>query len=266
MFDLSTITSVVRLHIRFLAHPLMIVFLFVKKTIIMNYIRNFDDIVYRINDVSLKPYMIHFFSWLSIILVAEFLQLMTFHHRRNLRYFTISATAQFVLSNVWLVTPVLMYIFLISLVSYSIREINDITSIRAWKTHCLKWKELQHAGIKQMKRTQILLNGAGITILSDYREFISTYMLHADFSFMPNIHHNCCLLDFLNSDETSSFRLMQLKSKLYDLPGLNICQQSLRSEMMVAKNYLVEPEIGDIEDIKKNISPQVFPMFVKCSN
>lgn len=148
MFDLSTITSVVRLHIRFLAHPLMIVFLFVKKTIIMNYIRNFDDIVYRINDVSLKPYMIHFFSWLSIILVAEFLQLMTFHHRRNLRYFTISATAQFVLSNVWLVTPVLMYIFLISLVSYSIREINnDITSIRAWKTHCLKWKELQHAGI-----------------------------------------------------------------------------------------------------------------------
>ncbi|KAF0717078.1 hypothetical protein FWK35_00031981, partial [Aphis craccivora] len=25
-----------------------------------------------------------------------------------------------------------------------------------------------------------------------------------------------------------------------DLPGLNVCQQSLRSEMMVAKNYLVE--------------------------
>ncbi|KAL4104378.1 hypothetical protein QTP88_019679 [Uroleucon formosanum] len=48
-----------------------------------------------------------------------------------------------------------------------------------------------------------------------------------------------------------------------DLPGLNICQQSLRSEMMVAKNYLVEPEIGDIGDIKKNISPQVFPNFCK---
>jgi len=33
--------------------------------------------------------------------------------------------------------------------------------------------------------------------------------------------------------------------------------------MMVAKNYLVEPERGDIEDIKKNISPQVFPNFCK---
>ncbi|KAL4091985.1 hypothetical protein QTP88_026579 [Uroleucon formosanum] len=48
-----------------------------------------------------------------------------------------------------------------------------------------------------------------------------------------------------------------------DLSGLNICQQSLRSEMMVAKNYLVEPERGDIEDIKKNISPQVFPNLYK---
>jgi len=33
--------------------------------------------------------------------------------------------------------------------------------------------------------------------------------------------------------------------------------------MMVAKNYLVEPERDDIEDIKKNISPQVFPNFYK---
>jgi len=29
--------------------------------------------------------------------------------------------------------------------------------------------------------------------------------------------------------------------------------------MMVANNYLVEPERGDIEDIKKNISSQLFP-------
>jgi len=148
MFDLSTITSVVRLHIRFLAHPLMIVLLCVKKTTIINYITDLDDLVHRINDVSLKPYMIHFFGWLSTILVAELIQIMTFHHRTNLRFFSISATAQYVISNVWLVTPILMYIFLISLVSHGIREINnDITSIRAWRTHSLKWKELQHVGI-----------------------------------------------------------------------------------------------------------------------
>ncbi|XP_022174292.1 uncharacterized protein LOC111036546 [Myzus persicae] len=256
MFDLSTITSVVRLHIRFLAHPIMIVLLCVKKTTIMNYISDFDDLVYRINDVSLKPYMIHFFGWLSITMVAELIQIMAFHYRTDLKFFSITATAQFVISNVWLVTPVLMYIFLISLVSRGIRELNsDITSIRVWKTHSLKWKELQHMGIvltntvfgkiiiifimftimeltffcftiylswranspneivayfinlcvraslmfelfrtshsckieKQMKRTQILLNGAVKTTVSDYKEFqfTSMYMLHTDFSFMP---------------------------------------------------------------------------------
>jgi len=148
MFDLSTITSVVRLHIRFLAHPLMILLLCVKKTAIMNYIRDFDDLVYGINDVSLKPHMIHFFGWLSTTLVAELLQIMTFHYRTDLIFFSITATVEFVISNVWLVTPVLMYIFLISLVSHGIREINnDITSIRVWKTHRLKWKELQQVGI-----------------------------------------------------------------------------------------------------------------------
>jgi len=148
MFELSTITSVVRLHIRFLAHPLMILLLYVKKTTTMNYISDIEDLVHRINDVSLIPYMIHFFGWLSTILVAELIQIMAFHYRTNLRFFTISATAQFVISNVWLVTPVLMYNFLISLICHGIREINnDITSIRAWRTHSLKWKKLQHMGI-----------------------------------------------------------------------------------------------------------------------
>ncbi|XP_015366146.1 PREDICTED: uncharacterized protein LOC107163304 isoform X2 [Diuraphis noxia] len=148
MFDLSTLTSVVRLHIRFLANPLMIVLLCAKITTIMNYISDFDDLVVRINDVSLKPYMLHFFGWLSITLVTEFIQLMTFHYRMDFRYLKISSTVQFVISNVWLVTPVLIYIFLISLVSHGIREINnDITSMRAWRTHSQKWKELQHAAI-----------------------------------------------------------------------------------------------------------------------
>jgi len=32
---------------------------------------------------------------------------------------------------------------------------------------------------------------------------------------------------------------------------------------MVVKNYLVKPERADIENIKKNKSPQVFPNFYK---
>lgn len=148
MFNLSTLTSVVRLHIRFLAHPLMILLLCANMTTIMNYISDFDDLVLRINNVSLKPYMIHFFGWLSTTLVTELIQLMTFHYRVNFRFFKIYTTAQFVISNVWLVTPVLMYIFLISLVSHGIQEINNnITSMRAWRTHSQKWKKLQHVAI-----------------------------------------------------------------------------------------------------------------------
>ncbi|XP_050439165.1 uncharacterized protein LOC126844796 [Adelges cooleyi] len=48
-----------------------------------------------------------------------------------------------------------------------------------------------------------------------------------------------------------------------DLPDLNICEENLRSKMMVAKNCLVQPGKGDIEDLKKNITPQVFPKFYK---
>lgn len=33
--------------------------------------------------------------------------------------------------------------------------------------------------------------------------------------------------------------------------------------MKIAKNFLIESKRGDIEDIKKNISPQVFPNFYK---
>lgn len=148
MFDLSTITSVIRLHIRFLAHPLMIILLCAKRTTILNYISDFDSLILRINTISLRPYMIHFFGWLVITLIAEFLQIMAFHYRTNLEMFTILSVFEFVFSNVWIVTPVLIYIFLISLVSQGIHEINnDITSIREWRTHSLKWKQLQHVGI-----------------------------------------------------------------------------------------------------------------------
>ncbi|XP_026823314.1 uncharacterized protein LOC113561217 isoform X2 [Rhopalosiphum maidis] len=144
MFNLSTVTSVVRLHIRFLAHPLMIVFLSVKKTTILNYISVFDSLVLRINKVSLTPYTIHFLSWIITTLLAELIQIMAFHYRTDLQYFTAWSTAQYVFPNVWLVTPVLIYIFLISLVSNGIHEVNNnITSIRAWRIHSLKWKKLQ---------------------------------------------------------------------------------------------------------------------------
>jgi len=148
IFDLSTLTSVVRLNIRFLAHPSMIVLLCAKKTTIMNYISDFDKLVLRINAVSLKPHLIHFFGWLSTTLVSELIQLMTFHYSTDFIFFNILPTVQFVISNVWLVTPVLMHIFLISLVSHGIREINnDITSMRTWRMHSQKWKELQHVAI-----------------------------------------------------------------------------------------------------------------------
>lgn len=148
MFDLSTITSVIRLHIRFLAHPLMIVLLCIKKTTILNYLSDFDSLILRINTISLKPYMIHFFGWLVITLIAEFIQIMAFHYRTDLKMFSILSVFEFVFSNVWIITPVLIYIFLISLISQGIHEINnDITSIREWRTHSLKWKQLQNVGI-----------------------------------------------------------------------------------------------------------------------
>ncbi|KAL5236293.1 hypothetical protein ACI65C_003703 [Semiaphis heraclei] len=195
IFDLSTLTSVVRLQIRFLAHPLMIILLCAQKTTIMNYISDFDHLVLRINDVSLKPYMIHFFGWLSTTLVSELIQLMAFHYRTDFIFFNIFSTVQFVISNVWLVTPVLMYIFLISLVSHGIREINnDITSMRTWRTHSQKWKELQHVAI-------VLTNsvfGKIIIIFIMFTIMELTFFCFAVYLCWRANHHNELFAYFIN--------------------------------------------------------------------
>jgi len=187
MFNLSTITSVIRLHIRFLAHPLMIVLLCVKKTTILNYISDFDSLILRINTISLKPYMIHFFGWLVFTLIAEFIQVMAFHHRMDFEMFSIISVVEFVFSNVWIVTPVLIYIFFISLISQGIHEINnDITSIRKWRTHSLKWKQLQYMGIVL---TNIVF-GKIIIIFIMYTIMDLTFFFYTTYLSWIHNHHN----------------------------------------------------------------------------
>lgn len=187
MFDLSTITSVIRLHIRFLAHPLMIVLLCVKKTTIQNYISDVDSLILRINTILLKPYMIHFFGWLVITLIAEFIQIMAFHYRTDLKMFSILSVFEFVFSNVWIVTPVLIYIFLISLISQGIDEINnEITSIREWRTHSLKWKQLQYLGIVLTK----IVFGKIIIIFIIYSIMELTFLFYVTYLSWINNYHN----------------------------------------------------------------------------
>lgn len=148
MLDLSVIGSAVRLHFRFLSPPLMIAFLSLNKTAVLQCVDVIDHLVPSIRHAPLKPFSVEFFGWLVATLAAESVQLLTYHYRQKFKRFSWSIFLHFVLSNVWIVTPILLHTFLISAIHRGIREINDnSTSIRAWRTYKLQWKQLHRTAI-----------------------------------------------------------------------------------------------------------------------
>lgn len=169
MYDLSTIMVVVRLHFRFLTPMIMIICLNVNKAVILCSIETLDHLIPSIRNISLKPFLLHFVGWIFITLAAEFLQILAFHVRTNFEYFlSLKLFVIFVFSNIWIVTPVLQYMYLMSMIFYGIRNINEnITAIQMWKIHRSQWKELQHLAMHLTKSVfgEIIIIFIGFTIM-----------------------------------------------------------------------------------------------------
>lgn len=148
MHDPTVIVSVVRTQFRMMTPPFMIVYLSLNKTAILDHVHAFDHIVPSLRDLSLTPYAVHFFGWLTAVLAAESLQLVTFYIRTRFYQFYALRDIKFVLSNTVLVTPILHHIFLMSVIRYGFRDINaKVTSIEEWITYRSRWKELRRTAI-----------------------------------------------------------------------------------------------------------------------
>lgn len=169
IYDLSTIMSVVRLHFRFLTPIIMIIYYNFYKTEILNAIKDFDHLVPSVKNISLQPYLLQFIGWISMTLMAEFLQLLIFNMRTNFKYcVSFKLFFLFVFSNIWIITPVLQYIFLIQIILYGIRNINEnVMTIQMWKTFRPQWKKLQHVANHLTKSVfgEIIMVFIGLTIM-----------------------------------------------------------------------------------------------------
>lgn len=152
MFDVSTIMSVVRVNFRFLASSLMILFMSINNTAILNCVNVIDRLDLSIRDVSLKPFVLRFVGWLTITMALDSLQMCIYHIRTNFKMFSVAVFLQFFFCNVWIITPILFYTLIVSIICHEARNINDnVTSITAWRTYRPKWKELQSTAISLTK-------------------------------------------------------------------------------------------------------------------
>lgn len=168
MYDLSTIMSVIRIHFHFITPILMFILFNINNTAVINYIEAFDNLVPSIQDISLKPYLLHFVGWIATTLIMEILQIIIYYVRINFIFFDTGLFTQFVSSNIWIITPILLYMFLTSIIFHGIRNINNkITTINAWKTYRLQWKELHCIAICLTKSVfgEIIIIFIGFTII-----------------------------------------------------------------------------------------------------
>lgn len=146
MFDLHTVMSAVRLNARGLVQSLMIAFFEAHRGHVLDFVAALDDLVPSAARLSLLPFAARFFGWLTATLAAELLQLLAYFYRADFDGFTVISTSQFVLSNVWIVTPVLVHMTLVSLACRGVRDINGrITSFDSWRAHRHRWTRLQWA-------------------------------------------------------------------------------------------------------------------------
>lgn len=149
MVDLSTVMSAARLNVRGLVHPLMIVFFDAHRGHVLDFVAALDDLVPSTRHAPLRPFAARFVGWLTATLAAELLQLLVFFHRIGFENFSALPAAMLVLSNLWIVTPVLVHVQLVSLALRGVRDVNGrITSFGSWRVYRHRWTRLQYAAVR----------------------------------------------------------------------------------------------------------------------
>lgn len=147
-FSTDLITSVARLNAKFLAPPLMIASMCWHRAAVLDCLCALDDLVPSARHYPLTPAGIHFACWLTATLATELGQLMAFHIRTGYIVYSSFATMQFVLSNVWPVTAVLIYTFLVETIRHGFRDVNgELTTMGQWSARRSTWQALHKAAM-----------------------------------------------------------------------------------------------------------------------
>jgi len=144
MWDITTVLSVIRLHIRICMPPLMVILSQFHKHTLTDILHKLDDLLSPIEISYLRSFMWYSVRWLLINIIGEWITITAFQIRTNFMLLMIEDYILIIVFNCWLFIPIFHYIFIVKTVQLGMRKINERTStIREWKESRQKWKELQ---------------------------------------------------------------------------------------------------------------------------
>lgn len=153
LWDITTVTSVIKLYVYLMAPPTMIVMWQCNRRAITDLFYKLDTIVPSVESVPLVSYLWYSATWLSLCILVELLIYTTLHIDTNFVYLTMFGYITVVLYVTWTMLPPLMYTFLIKLISRGVKDINDrITSIGTWRTYRRQWKELRYIAVHSVEK------------------------------------------------------------------------------------------------------------------
>lgn len=142
-YHTNLITSVARLNAKFLAPPFMIASMCWNRATVLDCLQALEDLVPLALREPLTPAAGRFVFWLMATLAAEIAQLLAFHVRTEFAVFFVWSFTQFVLSNIWPVTAVLIYTFLVDAVNCGVRDVNDsLVTMSTWRARRTTWQVL----------------------------------------------------------------------------------------------------------------------------
>lgn len=152
MWNITTIVSVIRVYINMIGPPLVILFAQFKKRALTDILEKIDNLVPWIGRDFLRSFMRYSVKWLLVNMSTEIIIITMFNFNTNFDLFAIKDYLLIAVYNMWLVIPLLQYVFVIKTVDLGVWEINRrINSIEDWIIIRKKWKALRHLVIDLTK-------------------------------------------------------------------------------------------------------------------
>lgn len=148
LWDITTVVSVIRLHIRIFTPPFILVLSQFNKRTLTETLGKFDDIVPAGERAFVRSSVRYSVAWLLANIAGECLTVAAFHIRTKFAYFAIADFLLIVVYNFWMTIPIHQYLFVIKTVRLGVRYINDrIASMERWKLLRYEWKELRRLAV-----------------------------------------------------------------------------------------------------------------------
>lgn len=146
LWDITTVVSVTRLHIRILAPPVILVLSQFNKRTLTETLGEFGDT--SGGRAYVRSSVRYSVAWLLANIAGECLTMGAFHVRTNFAYFATVDIFLIVVFNFWMTIPIHQYLFVIKTVRLAVRDINGrVASIERWKQLRYRWKELRRLAI-----------------------------------------------------------------------------------------------------------------------